>query len=73
MRRMMPKAKPQSTFGTKLKELREAKGLTRYALAKLAGTSPIHVDGLEKDERQPSWEMVQRIAAALGASTEDFR
>jgi transcriptional regulator with XRE-family HTH domain len=62
-----------TTFGTRLKELRREKGLTQEALARAAGLSKGGVSDLEQDRRaSPSWDTVQKLAAALGAATDAF-
>lgn len=60
-------------FGTKLKAMREAAGLTQTALAELAGLTRDGVAHLEQGRRKPSWETVQSLARALGVSCEAFQ
>jgi len=55
-------------FAAELKRLREARGLTRKALAGLAYVDPSTMTRLEKGERGPSREVVDRLATALGAT-----
>ena len=64
---------PRKTFGRKLAELREAAGLSQYALARRSGLTKQAMSRLEKDERSPTWETVQLLALALDVSTEAFR
>jgi transcriptional regulator with XRE-family HTH domain len=59
-------------FAGRLKSLREKKGLSQYALAKQAGLSKQGISKLELGEREPSWETVQLIAAALGVNCTAF-
>jgi transcriptional regulator with XRE-family HTH domain len=59
-------------FGMRLKELREAAGLTQPALAKKAGLSKGGVADLEQGRREPSWATVQDLAAALGVDCTAF-
>ncbi|OAI51859.1 hypothetical protein AYO44_16870 [Planctomycetaceae bacterium SCGC AG-212-F19] len=59
-------------FAARLRELREAAGLTQAQLAERAG---LHIHGLTKLEhgdRKPAWETVQALGAALGVSCEAF-
>lgn len=49
----------------RLREFRERKGLSRKALAELAGTGPTQVDKLEKGERRLSDHWAQRFAPHL--------
>ena len=61
------------TFGKKLKELRDAAGLSRAALAANAGVSPGFVRDLEQDHRtNPSWNIVRALVAALGTDCTAF-
>ncbi len=60
-------------FGTRLRELREAKGLTQSQLALAAGLSGGSVSNLEQGFRKtPSWETLQKLAGALGVGVEAF-
>ena len=51
-----------STFGKKLRECREAKGLSQKELAKLFNTSYSVIGKYERDEMQPSIEAAKKIA-----------
>ena len=56
-------------FGTKLRELREEAGLTQYELAEgIAASSFISL--LEAGKRKPKPDLVAKLAARLGVSTE---
>ncbi len=50
------------TFGKKLRECREAKGLSQKDLAKLLNTSYSVIGKYERDEMQPSIEAAKKIA-----------
>lgn len=60
-------------FAAKLKTLREASGLSIYALAKKAGISTESASKLEQGAHVPSWSTVMALADALGVSVADFR
>jgi transcriptional regulator with XRE-family HTH domain len=60
------------TFGARLRQLREAAGLTQQELADRAGMHRFGVAKLERDERHPSWATVQALAGALGLSCAAF-
>lgn len=51
-----------STFGKKLRECRETKGLSQKELAKLLNTSYSVIGKYERDEMQPSIEAAKKIA-----------
>jgi transcriptional regulator with XRE-family HTH domain len=61
-----------TTFATRLQEHREKAGLSQYALAKRSGLSKQAISRLEMGEREPSWDTVQRLAAALGVDCRTF-
>jgi predicted ATPase/DNA-binding XRE family transcriptional regulator len=59
------------TFGSQLRRLREAAGLTQEELALRAGLSPRAISALERGERQrPYPHTVRTLADALGLSEE---
>jgi transcriptional regulator with XRE-family HTH domain len=59
-------------FAGRLKELREAAGLTQPGLAKRAGLSKQAIAQWEQGLRGPSWANVVALAEALGISVEAF-
>lgn len=71
--KVKPKVIPLSPFAERLKTLREAKGLTRYALAALSGVSAQSLHKIEKLNAVPSWPTVCQLADALGVSLDAFR
>lgn len=62
-----------SAFGTRLRSLREAKGLTLQQVADAAGCTKAYIWELEKKPGQkPSAERIQAIAKVLGITMEDL-
>lgn len=59
-------------FPARLKELREAAGLTQVQLADKAGFTKDGIAQWESGRRVPSWPNVVALAQALGVSCEDF-
>src|SRR3712207_9226366 len=60
------------TFGSRLRRLREAAGLTQEELALRAGLSPRAISALERGERQrPYLHTVRTLAEALELSEEE--
>src|SRR5580658_4104913 len=59
-------------FAGRLKELREAAGLTQERLAHQAGLTKDGVAQLEQGRREPTWATVLALAGALGVSCEAF-
>lgn len=59
-------------LGTKIKTLREEKGLTMRHLAEQAGCSPSLISQLENNHVDPSISTLKRIAKALDVNIVDF-
>jgi transcriptional regulator with XRE-family HTH domain len=60
-------------FARRLRELREAAGLTQVQLAQAAGLHRQGIAKLEGGERAPAWDTVQKLAAALGVDCTAFQ
>ena len=56
-------------FGARLAEIRSDAGFSQSALAEAVGTSQSAISQMESGERQPSFDMLRRLAKALGVST----
>lgn len=53
-------------FGARLRELREARGMTMKAMAAAIGVSPAYLSALEHGRRgRPTWDLLQRIIGHL--------
>jgi transcriptional regulator with XRE-family HTH domain len=61
-----------SSFAERLRSVREAAGLSQYALAKRSGLSKQAVSNLELGNREPTWTTVQVLALALGVDCRSF-
>ncbi len=55
-------------FGKRLQEIRTDAGLTQSGLARALNTSQSAISQMERGEREPSFEMLRRLARALGVS-----
>lgn len=60
------------TFGQRLRELREGKGLTREGLAESSGVPFGTIHGYEISRRSPSLANTVKLAAALGTDCTAF-
>lgn len=60
------------TVGNRVRLLRERKGLTREQLAVYAGCSATTLTRLERDERVPKVEILDRLARELDTNTADL-
>jgi transcriptional regulator with XRE-family HTH domain len=59
-------------FAGRLRELREAAGLTQQQLAERAGMAWRTVTHLEGGDRKPTWETVVALCVALGVGSDEF-
>lgn len=64
-------SKYNSTFGTRLKSLRKAKGLTQEALAEKANVDSKHLCRIENDKHFPSHKTLNKLLNALGITLEE--
>ncbi|MEX2374805.1 MAG: XRE family transcriptional regulator [Dehalococcoidia bacterium] len=55
-------------FGKRLQQIRTDAGLSQTALAREVDTSQSAISQMEAGERQPSFDMLRRLAKALGVS-----
>lgn len=62
-----------SRFGARLRELRQAAGLTQLALARKAGLSHHAICHWEQGLREPSWSSVLALAQALRVDIRVFQ
>jgi transcriptional regulator with XRE-family HTH domain len=60
------------TIGKAIKTIREAKGKSLGALANQAGVSIPYLSLVEADKRNPSLEVIQRIAVAMEIPADVF-
>jgi transcriptional regulator with XRE-family HTH domain len=61
-----------SSFGARLRQLREKAGLSQRELAERAGMHQFGVAKLEQGSREPAWATVQALAGALGVNCLAF-
>ena len=60
------------TTGQRIKAARKKAGMTQADLAKKLGISYVNISQLEKDQRSPKLETLQRIAAALSVPVQEL-
>ncbi len=58
--------------GNRIKELREKRKMTQYALASQSGVSPTYIYQLERGEKSPTVEYLAHICWGLGVTLADF-
>lgn len=56
----------------KLKTVRKSKDISVYKLSQLSGVSETHIRDLERGDRNPSFDTLDRLAKPLGLSLADL-
>lgn len=59
-------------IGSRIKEIREAKGLTAKYVASVLGVSPSTISKYESNERSVKADMLPKLAEALDTNIENF-
>ena len=59
-------------YGTRLREIRKAKGFSMYKLHKESGLSQGHISDLEKCINQPTIETLQKLLTPMGVTLAEF-
>jgi transcriptional regulator with XRE-family HTH domain len=63
---------PQVALGRAIRLRREELGLTQEALADSADLDPTSIRGLERGIANPTWDVADRIARALGLALHEL-
>jgi transcriptional regulator with XRE-family HTH domain len=66
------RVKQPNTPGQRIRQIRQARGLSQVEAARLAFISQAMWSSVELDEATPTIDKAHRIAAALGAKTEEI-
>ena len=59
------------TFGSKLRRMRAARGLTTKRLADLAGVTPSYLTQIQKGNREPPDDLVARLARVMDLESQE--
>jgi transcriptional regulator with XRE-family HTH domain len=62
----------KATFGSRVRELRQAKGISQEGLADKAGLDRTYISSIERGKRNISLENIERLAKALKVGVRDF-
>lgn len=62
---MVTRTTAEPTIGERLREARQARGLTLRELADRAGTTESHLSKLERGAHAPSWPLIARVLVGL--------
>lgn len=68
----MPDLAHRVTFGARVRALREAKGWTQEGFAHEAGIDRAYYWGIEQGRRNPTLDIIIKIAQTLGVPTADL-
>lgn len=60
------------SFGERMKQIRQIKGMTQNQLAEKANISRVAIGNYERGDRQPNISITQKIADALGVPVADL-
>ncbi len=60
----------ETDFMSRLRELRESKGLSQGELAKMAGLKPASISHFETGQRSPSFANLRKLADALSTTID---
>ena len=63
---------PQVALGRAIRLRREEVGLTQEALADAADLDPTSIRGLERGVANPTWDVADRLARALGLALHEL-
>lgn len=59
---------PRRALGSRIRALRKRAGISQEALADLAKLDRTYIGGIERGERNPSFDNLMKVARALGVS-----
>ncbi len=62
----------QALFGSRIRSIREAAKLSRESVAERAGINANYLGEIERGEKWPSIEVIERLAGALSISPSAF-
>lgn len=65
----MPRTSRQARIGKAVKAVRTAQGLTQEDLAAKADLHPTYISDVERGVRNPSWDVIARLAEGMDVST----
>ena len=65
------RAPVQRRLGRAVRTLRLRQGLTQEQASAAAGLHPTYLSDIERGARNPSWEVMTRLAAGIGVSMRD--
>ena len=71
-RQIQPKSGPEKAFGTVLREIREAAGLSQMDVYERIGIDRTYLSAIERGVQSPTVRMIVRLAKALGVTPSEI-
>lgn len=62
----------RKAIGTRIRSLRKQNGLTQVTFANMVNVERAYLSRIESGERNPSIDMVERIASGFGMTLSEF-
>lgn len=62
----------QQRLGRAVKAVRARQGLTQEQVSATSGLHPTYLSDIERGARNPSWEVITRLAAGLGVRVAEI-
>ena len=59
-------------LGRKIKQAREARGITREQLAEMLDYAPRHIQAIENEGQHPSFQLLAQLATMFNVSVDDY-
>ena len=59
-------------IASRLKKIRTAKGYSVYKLSQISGVSETHIRDLERGDRNPSLDTIERLSKTFGMTLSEF-
>jgi len=72
VKRQRASANTSERIGTRIRELRKAAGYTQVSLAEACELDPITISRIERGERSPTLEHLERLASLFSAPMSTF-
>lgn len=59
-------------LGRKIKQAREARGITREQLAEMLDYAPRHIQAIENEGQHPSFQLLAQLTTMFNVSVDDY-
>lgn len=62
----------QRRLGRAVKQIRIARGLTQEQVSAASGLHPTYISDIERGARNPSWDVMARLAGGIGVTVAEI-